>query len=81
MKNEKNFNKIWPGIGEAVCTIPQACREVFFQIFVFRKLKIFMLFKYWQFRNHKCSVVHLYSLTQIFGFDLMQIASYFFNSN
>ena len=29
MKNEKNFNKIWPGIGEAVCTIPQACREVF----------------------------------------------------
>ena len=29
--------KIWPGLEEAVCTDPQACRRVFFSNFSFGK--------------------------------------------
>ena len=35
--------KIWPGLEEAVCTDPQACRRVFFLILVLGKLKTVML--------------------------------------
>ena len=42
--------KIWPGLGEAVCTHPQAFLREFF-ILVLRKLKIFMLKLFYLYRN------------------------------
>ena len=55
-----NFIQIWPGLGEAVCAHPQACRG-FFSNSVLRKLKIFMLAFFDLYRN----LYHLFSINLI----------------
>ena len=86
--------KTWPGLGEAVCTHPQAfLREFFFLILVSRKLKIFMLKLFYLYRNlHQeftirdskmFSSTFIYSLSQITSsytsIFFIQIASQLFN--